>query len=209
VKGIVIYIEGGGDSTDGKAQLRRGFDALLTPQKGKARTKNLHWNIVTCGGRNATADAFLWRSKTSTDEVVVLLVDSEEQVADQTPAGRISHLRRRDPKWSLSDDQAEKVHLMTQCMEAWIVADPEALAAYYGKQFQISSLPKRTCLDDEPKDALYTALDAATRHTQKGSYAKIKHAGHLLQKIDASKISKRCTSFRQFVTWLDQAIANS
>lgn len=98
---------------------------------------------------------------------------------------------------------------MAQCMEAWIVADPEALAAYYGQQFQTSSLPKRTCLDDEAKDAVYSALDAATRHTQKGSYGKIKHAGHLLQKIDASKVSKRCTSFRQFVTWLDQAITDS
>ena len=53
--GIAIYIEGGGDSSSGKAQLRMGFDALLHPQKNAARARKMGWKLVLCGGRNATS----------------------------------------------------------------------------------------------------------------------------------------------------------
>jgi hypothetical protein len=208
VKGVRIYIEGGGDSTNGKAQLRLGFEALLARQKGQARSKRMGWKLVLCGGRNATADAFLVEDQARTDEIVVLLVDSEDPIADQSPNGRVGHLRRRDG-WPLQDYQADRVHLMTRCMEAWVVSDPEALKGYYGQHFQDSALPKRAVLDDEPKQALDEALHSATKRTQKGEYGKIKHAGDLLQKIDATKVAKRCTSFRQFVNWLERAIAGS
>jgi hypothetical protein len=52
VTSIAIYIEGGGDSTSSKAQLRQGFDALLAPQKDAARARKMHWKLVLCGGRN-------------------------------------------------------------------------------------------------------------------------------------------------------------
>jgi hypothetical protein len=206
VKGVAIYIEGGGDSTDGKAQLRRGFEALFARQKEKARAKRMRWRLVLCGGRNSTADAFLVEDKTCNDQVVVLLVDSEAPITDQRPEGRIAHLRSRD-RWDLRDEQAERIHLMTQCMEAWIVSDGDALKNYYGKDFQDSALPKRVPLDDEPKRTLCEALKTATKRTQKREYGKIKHAGELLQKIDPTKVEKRCTSFANLVTWLDQAIS--
>lgn len=36
---IAIYVEGGGDSTDQKGELRRGFDALFKAAKSRAREK--------------------------------------------------------------------------------------------------------------------------------------------------------------------------
>ena len=206
--GIAIYIEGGGDSTSGKAQLRQGFDALLARQKNAARARKLHWKLVLCGGRNATFDAFQHATKTAVSEIVVLLVDAEDAVATSTPTGRATHLATRDG-WNLEGVTAERIHLMTQCMEAWIVADAETLATFYGKDFRPGALPKRNVLDDEPKASLYTALEAATKHTQKGSYGKIKHASELLKRVRPTLVATRCTSFQDFAKGLDAAIAGA
>jgi hypothetical protein len=209
VTGIAIYIEGGGDSTSGKAQLRLGFDALLEPQKTAARARKMHWKLVLCGGRNATFDAFQHATETSmSEEIVVLLVDAEGPVATPTPTGRAAHLATRDG-WKLDGVVAEHVHLMTQCMEAWIVADADTLAAFYGRDFHRGALPKRNVLDDEPKASLYAALDAATKATQKGSYGKIKHAGELLKRLKPALVATRCTSFQDFTRWLDAAITGA
>lgn len=34
------------------------------------------------------------------------------------------------------------LHLMVQCMEAWLVADPDCLKAYYGRGFNERRLPE-------------------------------------------------------------------
>jgi len=206
VTSIALYIEGGGDSTSGKAQLRQGFDALLEPQKTAARARNIRWKLVLCGGRNATFDAFQHATASAVSEIVVLLVDAEEPVATATPTGRVAHLATRDG-WNLDGIAAEQVHLMTQCMEAWIISDAETLAAFYGKDFHRGALPKRNVLDDEPKASLYAALEAATKHTQKGSYGKIMHASELLKRLKPAIVATRCTSFQDFTKSLDAAIA--
>ena len=137
--GIVIYVEGGGDSASGRAQLRQGFDVLLEPQKNAARARKMSWKLIPCGGRNATFDAFQHAAGTAESEIIVLLVDAEEPVATSTPTGRATHLAKRDG-WGLDGVAAEQVHLMTQCMEAWIVADADTLAAFYGKDFHRGAL---------------------------------------------------------------------
>jgi hypothetical protein len=139
---------------------------------------------------------------------VVLLVDAEGPVAMPTPAGRVDHLAKRD-RWDFTGVTVEHVHLMTQCMEAWVVADAHVLSEYYGQGFNTKALPKRKVLDDEPKASVCAALEAATKNTKKGSYAKIKHASELLQRLRPTVIAARCTSFQQFTQWLDTAIAGA
>ena len=46
-------------------------------------------------------------------------------------------------------------------MEAWVVADAKALAAYYGQGFAGNVLPKRPNLEDEPKLDIYDKLARA------------------------------------------------
>jgi hypothetical protein len=202
---IAIYVEGGGDSRDGKAALRQGFDALLDRQKNAARIRKMGWKVVLCGGRGTTFEAFQHATGAAPADIVGLLVDAERPVVNAAPVGRVGHLASQDG-WTLGRIASERVHLMTQCMEAWIVADAEQVAAYYGKDFRAGALPRRTVLDDEAKDSLFAALRAASKDTQKGAYSKIKHASELLKRVRPDRVAARCTSFQHFTGWLDAAI---
>lgn len=200
---IALYIEGGGDSHAGKAALRQGFDGLLAVQKNAARLRNMQWKTVLCGSRGATFKAFMCATENNAADLIALVVDAEGPVENATPQGRVAHLQKRD-RWTFENVDASRVHLMTECMEAWLVADPGALENFYGKGFHQKSLPKRAVLDQEPKDKLYEALDAATKKTKKGSYGKIKHAAELLKLIGPEKVAIRCASFRDLVEWLNK-----
>ena len=129
---ITIYLEGGGDGKNTKSALRLGMDAFLDPIKQLARTKSWHWRLVPCGGRQQTYDRFCTAvSNGQTGGIVVLLVDAETVVISNSPR---THLQTRDC-WDLrfaTDDMVS--YLMVQSMETWIVADPVALAAYYGQR---------------------------------------------------------------------------
>lgn len=202
---IAIYVEGGGQSKDGKAELRVGFDGLLAQQKNAARARRMNWKTVLCGSRGEAFAAFHNAMTKQTADVVVLVVDSEEAVADSSPQGRIAHLATRDG-WQFSGVSEETVHLMVQCMEAWIVADPEKLDEFFGQGFRRNVLPKRLVLDEEPKDLLIEALKSATKPTKKGSYGKIEHAGKLLGMVRPGRVANRCKSFRLLTEFLDATI---
>jgi hypothetical protein len=95
---------------------------------------------------------------------------------------------------------------MAQCMEAWLVADPETLTEYYGQGFNANALPRRNNLEQEPKAQIYSALENATRQTQKGSYGKIKHASELLKRIKQEKAKARCEHCNRLFTTLEAKI---
>lgn len=216
MRSIKIFVEGGGETNaDGRGELRVAFDTLLGAQKDAARKRRVRWNTVFCGGRSETADQFAKAVKRKDAEFVVLVVDAEDEVASAspshpTPAERVRHLEARDG-WTeqLKKATPEHVHLMTRCMEAWVFADGERVAEFYGKDFRPSALPKRKLLDEEPKPSLYAAIDGATRNTKKGSYGKVKHASALLQTLRPAKVAERCVSFQQFTQWLDAAIGGA
>jgi hypothetical protein len=145
--------------------------------------------VETCPLRRAQR-RFRWLSKcgpNGDDTIVALLVDAEEAVNGPARA----HLQSRE-RWDLKSDPDDVVHLMVQAMEAWIVADPDALAAYYGQKFRRNALPKAQNLETIGKDDVAKALKEATCDTQKGTYHKIRHASDLLKKIDRTKVQKRC-----------------
>lgn len=150
---ILIYVEGGGPYPEGRAQLRIGFDALLKAQKERARQRRFHWKLVPRGGRQEAYEAFTKALKSNPNAIVVLLVDAEGPVSALDPASRVAHLSKRD-QWNFHHAPAEHVHLMVQAMEAWILADKDALQAFYGQHFMENALPKRQNLDEEPKDQL-------------------------------------------------------
>ena len=201
---ITIYLEGGGDGKNTKAALRLGMDAFLGPIKQLARTKSWHWKLVACRGRQQTYDKF--RTEVSNDQtegVFVLLVDAEAAVISNSPR---AHLQTRDDSWDLDFATDAMVHLMVQAMETWIVADPDALAAYYGQRFLAKALPNTANLESVPRKDISRALKQATRRTQKGEYHKIRHASEILRRIDPQRVGQRCPACARLFSTLRQAI---
>lgn len=217
---IAVYVEGGGDRVALQEELRRGFDALFVQERSKAREKCGSLRFICCGGRDEAYKAFKNALKVNSERVNALLVDSESAIApvptDKTKDAvvRVAHLRQKEgvgargqgDGWELSDDLAMRVHLMVQCMEAWIVADPGKLEEFFKQKFKRNSLPQRDNLEEESKADLYEKLKKATKDTQKGEYGKIKHASKLLEMIDPTEISKHCPRFKIFQEWLVESI---
>ena len=190
---IAIYFEGGGNSAETKAMLRQGMSAFLKPLVDMARQRRCRWSITSCGGRDQAFDAFIDAIEKYPDTFNILLVDSEAAV---TAIPR-THLKQRDG-WNLDSAKEVHVHLMAQCMETWLVANPEALAKYYNQGFNAGTLPKRPDLEEEPNALIYAALEDATRQTQKGRYGKIKHASALLKHVRSGKVRIRCQHCERF-----------
>lgn len=135
-----------------------------------------------------------------TGEICVLLVDAEGRVTAGTPA---EHLYIRDG-WDFPTLQDHQVFLMVQAMEAWFLADRDALAIFYGNGFLANSLPgSPTNIEAVPKDDLERGLRHASRPTKtKGEYHKTQHGFALLALIDPVKVEKaspHAASFHRFL----------
>ena len=214
---LAIHVEGGGETRNLQAALRRGFDGLLELQKNRARNKGIGWKLLCAGGRDQAWEAFRHALEESPADCNILLVDAEEPLhlhpvtgnEVQDAANRARHLHRRDG-WLITGIDHRCMHLMVRCMEAWIAADPDALARYYKQGFNHTLLPARVNLEDEPKVSLFAALAAATRQSKtRGEYTKRRHASEILPLLSHTMVSARCPHFSIFTAWLDQVISAS
>jgi len=201
---VVVYVEGGGDLVSQRRVLRQGFDQLFSAWRNRAPLMGYSLRFVCCGMREQAYEDFRAALQAYPGRINALLVDAEAPLAGTTARHRAAHLEQQD-RWDLSGIEFECVHLMVQCMEAWIVADPDALAEFYGQGFARRSLPVRPNLEEEPKADLLDKLARAIRNTNKAEYDKIRHGSQLLQRIDAAKVAARCPCFATFTDWLTQS----
>lgn len=195
-------MEGGGPKPNSHALLRQGMDAFLAEIKDACRKKRWNWKLVCCGTRDETYKHFENERANSDDSIVVLLVDSETRVDMSAPA---AHLAAHD-QWDFQGVDDDVIHLMVQTMETWIVADPDALRAYYGQGFRGNVLPRHQNLEEVNKSDIGQALNLATQGTQKGKYHKIKHARELLQLINTMTVRERCPHCERLFETLLQLI---
>ena len=193
-----IYIEGGGDSAEGKARCREGFRNLLEKCGYKGRMPQLR----ACGPRGDAYDDFNTRHNQSSEsgDYVALLVDSEGPVADVSATW--AHLRNRDGWQRPAGADDEQVLLMTTCMETWLVADRDALAEHYGQGFQVSALPALNNLEARNRGDVQRGLDNATRQCST-RYAKGPQSFAALGKINPDTIQQYLPSFQRVRFILD------
>jgi hypothetical protein len=143
--------------------------------------------VVSCGGRQETFRDYRTALRSNPDAFNVLLVDSESRVETTNPW---EHLRRQD-RWDPPATDDRQCHLMAQVVEAWLIADGEALARYYGQGFLSKAIPRNSDIEQVDKQRLRDALDHATRGTQKGKYRKIVHCSELLARLSPGRVRMR------------------
>ncbi len=144
-----------------------------------------------CGGRSSTFDDYKTALKSHPDALNLLLVDGEAPVNCDSPW---DHLKQRPgDEWDNPGVDDKQCHLMVQTMEAWLIADREILAKYYGQDFQDSALPNNPDVEAVGKVTLAKALKQATRKTKKGEYHKTRHAPAILERIRPSEVRSKAS----------------
>ncbi|HCU37666.1 MAG TPA: hypothetical protein DGT21_20200 [Armatimonadetes bacterium] len=180
---VRIYVEGGGDGRVGKSEVRKGFQEFFR------EFADVMPAVIPCGGRNQAYDDFRTALRKHPEAFVILLVDAEGPVLGDVSCR--AYLKSRE-KWDLRDVDEDQVHLMVQAVEAWLIADPDAIAAFYGNGVNMNAIPTTRNPEDIPKDTLKSSLDNAGKHTQKRGYHEINHCPKILAAIRAAVVRERC-----------------
>jgi Domain of unknown function (DUF4276) len=201
VSEIRLYVEGGGEGSQTKAAAREGFQRFLRDIVRAARSQKVRWQIVACGPRQAAFENFLLALETHPKAFNVLLVDSEGPVDH----GSKDHLQSHDG-WKLPDSGVEHYHLMVQMMEAWLIADRDALSKFYGQRFNANAVPRNPNVEQIRKEDLESALKEATRHTPKGEYHKIHHGPKILGQLDVARVRRAAPHCDRLFTTLADSI---
>jgi hypothetical protein len=195
---VTIYVEGGGDSKELRARCRKGFNKLIKKLGFSGRMPK----IVACGGRDKAYDMFN-KSMTSAedDEFSMLLVDSEDPII----SAPWDHLKVRD-NWDrpvgAKDDQAQ---MMATCMEAWIMADHEALRKVFGSCLRVAPLFPVNDLEKRSRHELLDALKSATNGCGKGrGYEKGARSFKILAELSPSPLKENLFYFCRFEEALGQ-----
>ena len=203
---VTVFVEGGGNKATDSA-CRQAFRSLLTRAGFAGRLPS----VIPCGPRNNAYDDFEIALRNG-DEYPILLVDSEELVADANqpninPSGAWMHLaqrggRERRPR-NAQDDQAQ---LMVTTMETWLIADRDALKAYF-PGINENALPPNSELENRRKQDILNKIEDATQRSSKGRYHKGNHAFDLLGRVAPDELRRRLPHFQRFVAALDARLS--
>ena len=174
-----LYVEGGGDSKSLKTACRRGFRKFIE----NARVAGGGSNIVACGSRGNAYRSF--SKALSAGLNTLLLVDAEGPVTTQETWQHLKANDNWDRPATATDDQC---HLMVQVMESWFLADADALASFYGQDFNRGPLPANRNIEQVPKEDALARLSQATRNTKKGGYKKGPDSYDILAKLNPAKV---------------------
>ena len=180
-----LYIEGGGEGKDLRARFREGWKKFFDSAGVGGRTK-----IVRGAGRRQTFDRFATAvSDSSPGTIPFHLVDSEGPVV---PGHSVwQHLHARDGWIRPEGAGDDRAFLMVQVMEAWFLADREALRSYFGTGFGENVLRAWPNLEDVPKPKVLEALGRATASCRK-RYSKGRVSFELLAQIDSARVEAAC-----------------
>ena len=195
-----LFLEGGGDSKDGRTRCREGFRKLFEKCGFRGRMPRL----VASGGRKSAYDDFtIAHAHATAPDYVGMLIDSENPVPNINETW--GHLRDRD-QWDrppgARDDQ---VLLMTTCMETWIASDRNALNEHFGHRVHVAALPALPNIEARTRRDILQNLRDATRDCP-GPYTKGPKSFEVLGKLDPDAIAQHLPSFRRAHRILDEKL---
>lgn len=188
---LTIFVEGGNPhDTLSLSECRKGFRVLLEKSgfKGKMPT------FIACGGRQRAFKEFEKAMRLG-DPHVVLLVDSEDPIADIEKPWEHLAARTGDAMRKPKDATDAQALLMATCMETWIVADPAALAQRYKHDtFHAQALPPLVDLESRHRHDVQDRLAHATRDSR-SPYKKGSRSFKALENVDPDRIRDHLPSF--------------
>lgn len=198
---VKVYVEGGGTGSALRAKCRQGFAQFFekTPLNNIRRPR-----VVACGGRQEAYEDFC--TAIEKGECALLLVDSEVPIATQSqPSGDPfrpwDHLLATTG-WRCPEGSSDKdCHLMVQVMESWFLADWQATAGYFGREFH-GMAPPTAQIEELTKDQVIGALPNGTSHGAR-RYNKGKDSFTLLGQVDAMKVLARSPWAKRLVDEID------
>jgi len=103
----------------------------------------------------------------------------------------------QDSEGPVPAQHAADVFWMVELMEAWFLADLDALKGYYGEEFHHNAIGNTADVERVQKTEVLKRLKQATKDTSKGEYHKVKHAPFLLEKLDSARVRERAQHCRQ------------
>ncbi len=121
----------------------------------------------------------------------LLLIDSEGDDLQQLRQTVV--YRTRLPAVS------ERTFFMVQLMEAWFLADLEALQKYYGPRFNSRILRNNPQPEAVLKNDVIRRLRDATRDTPKRGYDKTAHAPAILNQLNPTAVYAACPNFARLI----------
>ena len=195
---VKVYAEGGGNLSTLRRECRRGFKSFF---KSAGIQEGL-LEIVASGSRQEAFDNFSRGvNEQQSDDILLLLVDSEAPVESGVTVwnhlASVEGSRWKRPR-GITDDQA---FLMVQCMEAWFLADRDALKSYFGQYFNESAFKKWRDIETVAKPRVFDALKRVTSGCSK-PYTKAtkgKLSFELLGMIDPSKVQDASPHVRELL----------
>ena len=194
-----LYVEGGGEGRSNHEIFRQGWGSFLR----RAGLQGQMPQVIPGGGREQTFDKFNTALQNQrSDEVIILLVDSEGSVTAGNTAWQ--HLRNQD-NWNQPRGTAnDSAHLMVQVMETWFLADRGALRRFFGPSLNENHFRVWPNLEALTKDTVYATLEQATRDCQNPyqSDRKARVSFKLLGELNPQTVAAACPHADQLLQYL-------
>ena len=196
VSRVVIHFEG-------HSNLKIGFDKLFGNHKERARQKRIRFDMIAGGANAETVKDFLRSCRRNPSDLNVLLIDSEMSAPSADEAIRALRSRRYwDANVSTEDGQ---LNFMVQAMEAWFIADPQAMARYFGNGFAVGRLPHPQNAESIHPNGLTDSINQALRGIggrRRKKYDKVSDGARLLALIDEATVRRNCPAFGRLTDFL-------
>jgi hypothetical protein len=193
-----IYIEGGGEGQLLDTLFRQAWTTFFKAAGLAGRMPQ----VIRGKGRQRTFELFVTAVENPEPGVVpLLLVDSEEPLAESHTVWQ--HLRARaDDNWERpADARDDQAFLMVQLMETWFLADRDLLRSYCGPAHRENHFKVWPSLAAVPKATVLRALDQATAACSP-CYAKGKVSFELLAKLSPAKVEQACPDAKRLLDHL-------
>ena len=217
---VVLYVEGADKGTAVKA-CRKVFLEFFRKTISDCFSGKLEEviEIVPCGARaieifGLAINRPLPKYKGATH---ILLVDSE---VDNDPRGFAPEtdkvkefLMQREGEENrklIAKSSNNQLFLMVHCMEAWFLADKDALEAFYDKRyFKRNKWAAKPKIEIKTKKEVFDLLYEATKDSPKGAYnerTKVEHGFSLIERIDPNKVADCSPHFQRLITRLKELL---